>query len=123
MIYSNIIPEKTFRAIQINLLLVKQSQLHRHSLGDCKDKTANEILDDAESSTPRFRTLYIRCKDAQAILDTDPAADCIQEIINPYQVFAKSIALPMQLPPELRACCPRFSPDMHTAESSCLSRC
>jgi hypothetical protein len=29
----------------------------------------------------------------------------------------------MQLPPELRACCPRFSPDMHTAESSCLSRC
>jgi serine O-acetyltransferase len=48
-------------------------------------------------------------KDAQAILDTDPAADCIQEIINSLSVFcAKSIALPMLLPPELRVLLPRI---------------
>jgi serine acetyltransferase len=36
-------------------------------------------------------------KDAQAILDTDPAADCIQEIINSYPGFfaIESIALPI----------------------------
>jgi serine O-acetyltransferase len=52
-----------------------------------KDKTANEILDDAEAFTQELPSLYNAMQKMQAILDTDPAADCIQEIINSYPGF------------------------------------
>jgi serine O-acetyltransferase len=50
-----------------------------------KDKTANEILDDAEAFTQSY-SLYNAMQKMRKILDTDPA-DCIQEIINSYPGF------------------------------------
>jgi hypothetical protein len=56
-------------------------------------------------------------QDAQAILDTDPAADCIQEIINSYPGFAmKSIALPMLLHLEQLVCYREYLRNTHIAK-------
>jgi serine O-acetyltransferase len=52
-----------------------------------KDKTANEILDDAEAFTQGYPVCIMLCKRCASDLDTDPAADCIQEIINSYPGF------------------------------------
>ncbi len=54
----------------------------------CTQKSSNEILEITESLYSEIPDLYNSLqKDAQAILDTDPAADCIEEIINSYPGF------------------------------------
>lgn len=82
-------PEKALETIQIELLLDQNKADFIAILSEIvKDKTANEILDDAEAFYTRLPGLYTSMqKDAQAILDTDPAADSIQEIINSYPGF------------------------------------
>jgi len=53
-----------------------------------KNKSENEITELTEAIFKTFPELYRQLQqDAQAILDTDPAADCIQEIINSYPGF------------------------------------
>jgi serine O-acetyltransferase len=65
--------------------------------------------------------LYIRCKkDAQAILDTDPAADCIQEIINSYRFFLRIEVYRIANAIASRTTClvHEFSPDMRAKPES-----
>lgn len=57
-----------------------------HKIAD--DKTPDNISKVTESLYASIPDLYDSMqKDAQAILDTDPAADCIEEIINSYPGF------------------------------------
>ncbi len=88
-LFKILFPEKALETIQIELLLDQnKANFIAILLEIVKDKTANEILDDAESFYTALPDLYSAMqKDAQAILDTDPAADCIQEIINSYPGF------------------------------------
>ena len=88
-LFKILFPEKALETIQIELLLDQNKANFIAILSEIvKDKTANEILDDAESFYTALPGLYESMqKDAQAILDTDPAADCIQEIINSYPGF------------------------------------
>lgn len=88
-LFKILFPEKALETIQIELLLDQNKANFITILSEIvKDKTATEILDDAESFYTDLPYLY-SCmqKDAQAILDTDPAAECIQEIINSYPGF------------------------------------
>ena len=88
-LFTILFPEKALETIQIELLLDQNKANFIAILSEIvKDKTVNEILDDAEAFYTRLPSLYYAMqKDAQAILDTDPAADCIQEIINSYPGF------------------------------------
>ncbi|MGZ9733815.1 serine O-acetyltransferase [Flavobacterium sp. GNP002] len=88
-LFKILFPEKALETIQIELLLDQNKANFIAILSEIvKDKSANEILDDAESFYTALPELYNSMqKDAQAILDTDPAADCIQEIINSYPGF------------------------------------
>ena len=88
-LFKILFPEKALETIHIELLLDQNKANFIAILSEIvKDKTANEILDDAEAFYTRLPSLYSAMqKDAQAILDTDPAADCIQEIINSYPGF------------------------------------
>lgn len=82
-------PEKALETIQIESLLDQNKTNFIAILSEIvKDKTTIEILDHAESFYNALPELYDSMqKDAQAILDTDPAADCIEEIINSYPGF------------------------------------
>lgn len=88
-LFKILFPEKALETIQIELLLDQNRANFIAILAEIvKDKTANEILDDAEYFYAKLPKLYDSMQqDAQAILDTDPAADCIQEIINSYPGF------------------------------------
>lgn len=88
-LFKILFPEKALETIQIELLLDQNKANFITILSEIvQDKTSNEILDDAESFYTALPDLYSSMqKDAQAILDTDPAADCIQEIINSYPGF------------------------------------
>lgn len=88
-LFTILFPEKALETIQIELLLDQNKANFIAILSEIvKDKTVNEILDDTEAFYTRLPSLYYAMqKDAQAILDTDPAADCIQEIINSYPGF------------------------------------
>jgi serine O-acetyltransferase len=53
-----------------------------------KNKSENEISNLSDNFYYKITNIYENLqKDAQAILDTDPAADCISEIINSYPGF------------------------------------
>ena len=88
-LFKIIFPEKALETIQIELLLDQNKAQFIAILAEIiKDKTSDEILDYAESFYEALPDLYSSMqKDAKAILDTDPAADCIQEIINSYPGF------------------------------------
>ena len=88
-LFKILFPEKALETIQIESLLDQNKANFIAILSEIvQDKTANEILDDAESFYASLPELYNSMqKDAQAILDTDPAAECIQEIINSYPGF------------------------------------
>jgi serine O-acetyltransferase len=88
-LFKILFPEKVLDTIQIELLLNQNKANFIAILSEIvKDKTANEIIEDAEAFYAVLPKLYDSMqKDAQAILDTDPAADCIQEIINSYPGF------------------------------------
>lgn len=84
-----IFPEKALDSIQIELLLDQNKTRFIAILAEInKDETTSKSLEVAESFYALLPELYSSMqKDAQAILDTDPAADCIQEIINSYPGF------------------------------------
>lgn len=82
-------PEKKIEIQQI-VVLWKQSKIDFEIiLSDiCADLSKNEISEISEKFYKAVPTIYMALqKDAQAILDTDPAADCISEIINSYPGF------------------------------------
>ncbi len=82
-------PEKALQTIEIELLLDQNRADFIAILSKIvTNKTADEIQEDAEAFYYGLPNLYTSMQqDAQAILDTDPAADCIQEIINSYPGF------------------------------------
>ena len=84
-----IFPEKALDSIQIELLLDQNKTRLIAILTEInKDETTSKSREVAESFYALLPELYSSMqKDAQAILDTDPAADCIQEIINSYPGF------------------------------------
>lgn len=54
----------------------------------CKEQPVTAIAETTEEIFKTIPTLYAQLQqDAKAILDADPAADCIQEIINSYPGF------------------------------------
>ena len=84
-----IFPEKALDGIQIELLLDQNKTRFIAILTEInKDETTSKSREVAESFYAKLQELYASMQqDAQAILDTDPAADCIQEIINSYPGF------------------------------------
>ena len=84
-----IFPEKALDSIQIELHLDQNKTRFIAILAEInKDETTSKSREVAESFYALLPELYSSMqKDAQAILDTDPAADCIQEIINSYPGF------------------------------------
>ena len=84
-----IFPEKALDSIQIELLLDQNKTRFIAILTEInKDETTSKSREVAESFYAKLPELYSSMQqDAQAILDTDPAADCIQEIINSYPGF------------------------------------
>ncbi|OUD31767.1 serine O-acetyltransferase [Flavobacterium sp. FPG59] len=88
-LFKILFPEKALETIQIEVLLNQNKADFISILSEIvKNKTTDAILDDAEAFYTTLPHLYANMQqDAQAILDTDPAADCIQEIINSYPGF------------------------------------
>lgn len=88
-LFKILFPEKALETLQIEVLLNQNKADFISILSEIvKDKPTNTILDDAEAFYNSLPELYANMQaDAQAILDTDPAADCIQEIINSYPGF------------------------------------
>ncbi|MEM8522207.1 serine acetyltransferase [Flavobacterium sp. PL12] len=84
-----IFPEKALDSVQIELLLEQNKTRFIAILTEInKDDTTSKSRAVADSFYVQLPTLYSSMQqDAQAILDTDPAADCIQEIINSYPGF------------------------------------
>lgn len=88
-LFKILFPEKALETIQIEVLLNQNKADFISILSEIvKNKPTEVILDDAEAFYTSLPHLYANMQqDAQAILDTDPAADCIQEIINSYPGF------------------------------------
>ncbi|MBB1193972.1 serine acetyltransferase [Flavobacterium sp. SOK18b] len=88
-LFKILFPEKALETIQIEVLLNQNKADFISILSEIvKNKPTEVILDDAEAFYTTLPHLYTNMQqDAQAILDTDPAADCIQEIINSYPGF------------------------------------
>ena len=84
-----IFPEKALDSIQIELLLDQNKTRFVAILTEInKDETTSKSREVAASFYAKLPELYASMQqDAQAILDTDPAADSIQEIINSYPGF------------------------------------
>ena len=84
-----IFPEKALETIQIEMLLDQNKTNFVAILTEInKNKTTEKSRAIADSFYSMLPDLYAAMQqDAQAILDTDPAADCIQEIINSYPGF------------------------------------
>ena len=82
-------PEKTLETNQIELLLDQNKINFIAILKEInKQKPEDTIVKIADSFYEALPQLYSAMQqDAQAILDTDPAADFIQEIINSYPGF------------------------------------
>jgi len=82
-------PEKTLERNQIELLLDQNKINFIAILKEInKQKPEDTIVKIADSFYEALPQLYSAMQqDAQAILDTDPAADFIQEIINSYPGF------------------------------------
>ena len=88
-LFKIIFPEKALESIQIELLLDQNKTrfIAIHTEIN-KDETTSKSREVADSFYTKLPDLYSAMQqDAQAILDTDPAADCIQEIINSYPGF------------------------------------
>ncbi len=82
-------PERKLEINEIDLLWNK-NKLDFESLISkiCTIKSKNEISEITLSLYEEIPNIYNSLqKDAQAIFDTDPAADCISEIINSYPGF------------------------------------
>ncbi len=82
-------PERKLEINEIDLLWNK-NKLNFESLISkiCTIKSKNEISEITLSLYEEIPNIYNSLqKDAQAIFDTDPAADCISEIINSYPGF------------------------------------
>ena len=88
-LFKIIFPEKVLEMIQIEILLEQNKTNFIAILTEItKDKTTDKIPEVADSFYSKLPNLYAAMQhDAQAILDTDPAADCIQEIVNSYPGF------------------------------------
>ena len=88
-LFKIIFPEKVLETIQIEMLLEQNKARFVAILTEInKDKTTEKSRAIAKSFYAILPDLYSSMQqDAQAILDTDPAADCIQEIINSYPGF------------------------------------
>ncbi|UFH45091.1 serine O-acetyltransferase [Flavobacterium galactosidilyticum] len=88
-LFKIIFPEKVLETIQIEMLLEQNKARFVAILTEInKDKTTEKSRAIAKSFYAILADLYSSMQqDAQAILDTDPAADCIQEIINSYPGF------------------------------------
>ena len=82
-------PEKALNIDEIKSLWEQNKQDFNAILNKiCTQKSSNEILEITESLYSEIPDLYNSLqKDAKAILETDPAADCIEEIINSYPGF------------------------------------
>lgn len=82
-------PEKALEVDTMETLwLQSKTDFNTLLLKILKHKSENEIAELTEAIFNTFPELYRQLQqDAQAILDTDPAADCIQEIINSYPGF------------------------------------
>ncbi|WP_309609940.1 serine acetyltransferase [Flavobacterium sp.] len=82
-------PEKTLNSETIeNLWNINKSNLIAFLLDIEKDKSKIQITEIADQLYNLIPELYYNLqKDAKALLDTDPAANCIQEIINSYPGF------------------------------------
>ena len=82
-------PEKSLNTQQIKSLWEQNKQdFNTILIKICNQKSSNEIQKISESLYSDIPDLYNSLqKDAQAILDTDPAADSIEEIINSYPGF------------------------------------
>ena len=88
-LFKIIFPEKVLETIQIEILLEQNKTNFIAILTEItKDKTTDKSREVADSFYSKLPDLYAAMQnDAQAILDTDPAADCIQEIVNSYPGF------------------------------------
>ena len=88
-LFKILFPEKTLDSIQIELLLEQNKNNFIAILTEInKEKAVDKSLELANSFYEALPELYsFMQQDAQAILDTDPAADCIEEIINSYPGF------------------------------------
>lgn len=88
-LFKIIFPEKVLETIQIEMLLDQNKAYFIAILTEInKDTTTEKSRTVAESFYETLPDLYSSMQqDAKAILNTDPAADCIQEIINSYPGF------------------------------------
>ena len=88
-LFKIIFPEKVLETIQIEILLEQNKTNFIAILTEItKEKTTDKSREVANSFYAKLPDLYAAMQnDAQAILDTDPAADCIQEIVNSYPGF------------------------------------
>ncbi|MCL6460509.1 serine O-acetyltransferase [Flavobacterium micromati] len=88
-LFNILFPEKTVETIQIELMLDQNKINFVAILTEINNgKSVDECWELADSFYEALPELYsFMQQDAQAILDTDPAADCIQEIINSYPGF------------------------------------
>jgi serine O-acetyltransferase len=82
-------PEKKLEIYQIEDLWQQNKTDFEFIISEiCNDKSKVEISEIADKLYNKIPEIYESLqKDAQAILDTDPAADCISEIINSYPGF------------------------------------
>jgi serine O-acetyltransferase len=88
-LFDILFPQKTLEVKDIEILW-KQNEIGFIAILSkiMDDKSATEIVQIQEQFYDMIPELYATIqKDTQAILDTDPAADCIQEIINSYPGF------------------------------------
>jgi len=88
-LFKILFPEKTLDSNQIELLLEHNKNNFIAILTEInKAKAVDKSWELANSFYEALPELYsFMQQDAQAILDTDPAADCIEEIINSYPGF------------------------------------
>ena len=88
-LFKIIFPEKVLETVQIEMLLEQNKTRFIAIITEMnEDETTFKGRDVADLFYTQLPDLYNSMQqDAQAILDTDPAADCIQEIINSYPGF------------------------------------
>jgi serine O-acetyltransferase len=88
-LFNILFPEKTVETIQIDLMLDQNKINFVGILTEINNgKSVDQCWELADSFYEALPELYsFMQQDAKAILDTDPAADCIQQIINSYPGF------------------------------------
>lgn len=88
-LFQILFPEKVMDTKAMEMLWIQNKADFNTILNKIvKDKTADILSEHTAKFYATIPELYTCLqKDAQAILDTDPAADCIEEIINSYPGF------------------------------------